>query len=49
MRRLLLLAAVAAAFATPSAAHAKGSICDDSGCGPIARCHYWTDYPLCIY
>jgi hypothetical protein len=24
-------------------------VCGDDGCGPVARCHYWTDYPLCIY
>jgi hypothetical protein len=25
------------------------TVCGDDGCGPVARCHYWTDYPLCIY
>lgn len=61
MRRFLLVAAVAAAFVTPSA-HAQDvcdaracihevgeAVCGDSGCGPIARCHYWTDYPICLY
>jgi hypothetical protein len=25
------------------------AVCGNEGCGPVARCHYWTDYPLCIY
>jgi hypothetical protein len=62
MRRLLLGAALAAAFLAPTA-HADPSICTirgcvhevgeavcgDQGCGPVARCYYWTDYPFCIY
>lgn len=25
------------------------SVCGDAGCGPVARCHYWTDQPICLY
>ena len=25
------------------------AVCGDHGCGPVARCHYWTDYPICLY
>ena len=24
-------------------------VCGDYGCGPIPRCHYPTDYAICIY
>jgi hypothetical protein len=25
------------------------AVCGQYGCGPVARCHYWTDYPICLY
>jgi hypothetical protein len=49
MKRLLLVSAVLAAAASLApAAHAQDGPCDEQACGPIARCHYWTDYPICL-
>ena len=50
------LLAVPAAHADPYLCTIRGcvsevgeAVCGEDGCGPVARCHYWTDHPFCIY
>jgi hypothetical protein len=58
MTRLLLAAATlagAAFLAAPAQAQCDlhctvANVCgSEDHCGPVQRCHYWTDYPTCIY
>jgi hypothetical protein len=60
-RLLLVSALTVAAFAGPAHADPsictiRGCIseigekaCGQEGCGPVARCHWWTDEPICLY
>ncbi len=48
--------AAPAAYADPSTCALRScityvgeTVCGDYGCGPVARCHPWTDYSLCLY
>lgn len=51
MKKLLAIAAVAAAFAgvAPAQAYDHRTICNEQSCAGIPRCYYWSDYPTCIY